>query len=192
MLGRGGFVVHLSLALLASIELGAARTGTASLVVTSVVISLALAIVLYFTGHQGEAKKRIALLAAPFGAALGLLPMALHLALVHAHRSRGAAVVLASDGAVIASSAILGALLFGVYLTVLAVLGLEHQQAFTVLGHPGFKHFVRLCVHADGKVEAWTIGKDDMLAPGPPTIIDQFVWDPGAPREPRAPRDEPR
>ena len=58
----------------------------------------------------------------------------------------------------------------------LAVFGLEHQQAFTVLGHPGFKHFVRLCVHPDGRVEGWTIGKDDMLADSAPLLIDRFEW----------------
>ena len=69
-----------------------------------------------------------------------------------------------------------GSFVFGVYLTLLAVLGLEHQQAFTVLGHPGFKHFVRLCVHPDGRVEGWTIGKDDMLADSAPLLVDRFEW----------------
>jgi hypothetical protein len=50
-----------------------------------------------------------------------------------------------------------------------------------VLGHPGFKHFMRLCVHPDGKVDAWTIGKDDMLSPGDPCLIDEFSWDPKSP-----------
>jgi hypothetical protein len=71
--------------------------------------------------------------------------------------------------------------LFGLYLTVLNLLGIEHQQAFTVLGHPGYKHFVRLCVHPDGKIEGWTIGKDDVFADGPPMLIDQFTWEPGPP-----------
>ncbi|MCA9588586.1 MAG: hypothetical protein KC657_24885, partial [Myxococcales bacterium] len=64
------------------------------------------------------------------------------------------------------------------YFTVLTLLGLEHQQAFTVLGHPGYKHFVRLCVHPDGRVEAWTIGKDDVLDPSPAALIDTFEWGP--------------
>ena len=74
-----------------------------------------------------------------------------------------------------------GSFLFGLYLTVLTLLGLEHQQAFTVLGHPGYKHFVRLCVHPGGKIESWTIGKDDVLDDTPPVLIDHFVWDPGPP-----------
>ena len=178
MFGRGGFVVHLALALLASIELGASSKGTTTLMITATIISIALWVILYFTAHQGEAKKRIALLAAPFGLALGCLPMLLHMALPAA---RGYGVALASDTAVIISTAFLGSLVFGLYLTALAVLGLEHQQAFTVLGHPGFKHFVRLCIHPDGKVDAWTIGKDDMLSKEAPCLIDEFSWDPKEP-----------
>jgi len=46
-----------------------------------------------------------------------------------------------------------------------------------VLAHPGFKHFVRMCVHTDGKIEAWTIGKDDALASGDAVEIDRFRWE---------------
>lgn len=178
MFGRGGFVVHLCLGLLASIELGAASKGMASMLVTASIISVGLAVILYFVGHQGEAKKRIALVAAPFAAALGFLPVGLYAALPAA---RGFGVTLASDSAVTITSAFVGALIFGFYLMLLAVLGLEHQQAFTVLGHPGFKHFMRLCIHPDGKVDAWTIGKDDVLVAGAPCLIDEFSWDPKEP-----------
>jgi len=94
------------------------------------------------------------------------------------------------DGAVLVACAFGGSFVFGVYLTVLMLLGLEHQQAFTVLGHPGYKHFVRLCVHPDGKVEGWAIGKDDVFADGDPVLIDRFVWDPG-PRAPTRPSLHP-
>jgi len=56
-----------------------------------------------------------------------------------------------------------------------------------VLGHPGYKHFVRLCVHPDGKVEAWAIGKDDVLADGDPLLIDRFDWDPNVPAPAKRP-----
>ena len=84
--------------------------------------------------------------------------------------------VLAGDTAVVILYAFLAAFVFGLFLTTIAIVGLEHQQAFAVLGHPGFKHFVRLCVHPDGRVEAWTIGKDDPIGPGPPVIIDRFSF----------------
>jgi hypothetical protein len=56
------------------------------------------------------------------------------------------------------------------------VTGLEPWSAYSAIGHPGFKHFVRLHVRPDGRVEGWTIGKDDPLAPGPPVLIDHFEW----------------
>jgi hypothetical protein len=51
------------------------------------------------------------------------------------------------------------------------------RQGFAALGHPGFRHFVRLCVHPEGKVEGFVIGKDDPVGEGAPTLIDRFVWD---------------
>lgn len=171
--GRAGWLVHLALAVLASIELAAGRQGTTPLFVTSGVLAALMALALYFVAHQGHGKRRIAMLAVPFGVALGLLPMALRLSVAQLP-------AMAGDTAVMVATAFGGALIFGVYLMMLAVLGLEHQQAFTVLGHPGFKHFVRLCVHADGRVEGWTIGKDDMLADSPPLLIDHFEWTPAA------------
>jgi hypothetical protein len=171
--------VHLALGLLASFDLAAAREGMPALVATSMLLSLLLATALYFVAHQGHGKRRIAMLAVPFGVALGLLPMGLRLSVAQLP-------AMAGDPAVILATAFGGAFVFGVYLMLLAVFGLEHQQAFTVLGHPGFKHFVRLCVHPDGHVEAWAIGKDDMLADSSPLLIDKFVWTPGPP-EPPAP-----
>lgn len=173
--GRAGWLVHLALAVLASMELAAARQGTVSLVLTSIALSAMLSLALYFVAHQGHGKKRIASLAVPFGTALGLMPMGLRL-------SVSSLPAMAGDPAVIIASAFGGAFVFGVYLMLLAVFGLEHQQAFTVLGHPGFKHFVRLCVHGDGRVEGWAIGKDDMLADSPPVLIDHFEWTPGPPQ----------
>ena len=173
--GRAGWLVHLLLALLASIELGAARNGTPALIGTSVVLSVLLVLVLYFVAHQGHGKRFIAMLAAPFGLALGLLPMALRLSVERLP-------AMAGDPAVLLATAFGGSFLFGLYLMLLALLGLEHQQAFTVLGHPGFKHFVRLCVHEDGRVEGWAIGKDDMLADGEPVMVDRWEWK-GNPRE---------
>jgi hypothetical protein len=170
MIGRAGWLVHLALALFASIELASARKGTTALLTTSALLSMGLVCVLYFVAHEGIKKRSIALLAAPFGAALGLLPMALRLSVERLP-------TMAGDPAVMIASAFGGAFIFGLYLTLLALLGLEHQQAFTVLGHPGFKHFVRLCVHPDGRTEAWAIGKDDPLADALPRVVDHFEWE---------------
>ncbi|CAN5917414.1 hypothetical protein BH11MYX4_BH11MYX4_61650 [soil metagenome] len=169
MVGRAGWLVHLALALLAAIELAAARQGMAPLVATALLLSLLLSFALYFVAHEGHGKRAIAMLAAPFGVGLGLLPMGLRLSVERLP-------AMAGDPAVMVATAFGGALIFGFYLMLLAAMGLEHQQAFTVLGHPGFKHFVRLCVHPDGRVEAWTIGKDDMLSDTSPLLIDRFEW----------------
>jgi len=175
MIGRAGLLVHLALGLLASFEVGAAHGSAGTLGVTSFAVSALLALVLYFIALQGHGPRAIrAALAVPFGLAMGLLPAGLRLALPHLPFHL-------ADGAVLVTCAFAGAFIFGVYLTVLTLLGLEHQQAFTVLGHPGYKHFVRLCVHPGGKIEGWAIGKDDVLADGPPMLIDHFVWDPGRP-----------
>ena len=83
---------------------------------------------------------------------------------------------LASGLVDVAAMAFVGPLIIGHFLLALVFTGLEHHQAYAVLGHPGFKHFVRLCVDRDGRVEAWTIGKADTLGDGPPQLIDRFEW----------------
>jgi hypothetical protein len=172
MLGAGGFLVHLVLALIASLELGGDLRGPKTFAVTTLVLTLGIIWVLFMIGglHRPH-PERVLVLAVPVGALLGLGPVLL--------RSMLPRVVptLAGDGAVMVAYAFLGAFVFGLFLATLFRTGLEHQQAFTVLAHPGFKHFVRLCVHPDGKIEAWTIGKDDVLAPGDPVEIDRFTWE---------------
>ena len=171
MAGKAGLLAHIAFALLASIELGVGVAGRFAFAASAWVITLGAIAGLYFVaGHHRTHARRVFAICVPFGLALGLLPYVLRRALPHVLPH------LARDGVVVLVSAFAGALLFGLFLTVLAVTGLEHQQAFSVLGHPGFKHFVRLCVHPDGRVEGWTIGKDDTLAEGPPELIDRFEW----------------
>jgi hypothetical protein len=71
-----------------------------------------------------------------------------------------------------------GSWIFGAYLALLTRLGLEHTQAFTALGHPGFKHFLRLRVRKGGQhVDGWCIGLSDPLDPDQkPELVDQFSW----------------
>lgn len=176
MIGRAGLLVHAALGLLASIEVGAMYGGWGAEMATATVVAALLSVLFYFIAMQGHASRaRRVGLAVPFGVALGALPVALRLVAARLP-------VMVADGAVMLVSAFVGSFLFGVYLTTLALLGVEHQQAFTVLGHPGYKHFVRLCVHPDGRVEAWAIGKDDVLAKGDPLLIDRWEWDPGPPK----------
>ena len=75
-----------------------------------------------------------------------------------------------------------GAFVFGAFLALLTLLGLEETQAFTALDHPGFKHFIRLRVRRDGSaVDYWCLGLTDPLAPdAKPELIDaaSFKLDP--------------
>jgi len=180
MLGRAGLLVHAAMAVVGNIGLlVAGRYDGTSLRLAQAGMAAGSAIALYFIAHAGVRRGPIAALAVPFGAVLGLMPFILLAVL-----PRVLDVPYVGKTAVILATAIAGAFVFGLYLTVLALLGLEHQQAFTVLGHPGFKHFVRLCVHPDGRIEAFVIGKDDMLTDGPPKLVDRFEWSPR--REPRS------
>jgi hypothetical protein len=163
--------VHLGLALIASLELWASERGTAPLVTVACLMATCLAAMLYANvGHNRGHALAVAAIAVPFGAGLGLFPMSLRLALPRIVPT------IDLDIGVVVVYAFLGAFGFGLFLALTALLGLEHQQAFSVLGHPGFKHFVRLCIHADGRIEAWTIGKDDPLGKGRAVLIDRFEW----------------
>jgi hypothetical protein len=109
-------------------------------------------------------------IAVPFGLALGLLPTGLYYHLPGIFRWLD---ILRP----VLAYAFLASFLLGLFLLVLALVGLEHHQAFAALGHPGFRHFVRLCVHPSGRIEGFVIGKDDPLGEGPPVLVDRFVWD---------------
>jgi hypothetical protein len=173
MLGRGGFMVHIALALVASIELGAGLESRTAMILATLTVTLGACVFFYMVaGHKRAHPRRVAMASVPFGATIGLLPMLLALALPQVVPR------LAGDGAVLVVYALLGTFVFGLFLAVVAIMGLEHEQAFTVLAHPGFKHFVRFCVHPNGRMEAWVIGKDDPLAPDPPRLIDRFEWTP--------------
>lgn len=176
--GRAGYLVHLAGALVAWLEVSSADWGMLSYGGTVGCVVVATIGLLYFIAGHGSAHPRsILAVAVPFGVLLGVLPALLRLALTPIVPASlwWLSIVLAS---------ILLTLVFGIFLTTNAVLGLEHQQAFTVLGHTGFKHFVRLCVHPDGKVESYAIGKDDPLATATPTLLDRFDTDLGVDEPP--------
>src|SRR6185312_10020570 len=85
----------------------------------------------------------------------------------------------------LAAAAAAGTLAFGALLTLFTLYGYDHFQALTSLDHPGFKHFVRLRVRADGSgIDGWCIGIGDPLRPGAqPELVDQFAWRPFAPAQ---------
>jgi hypothetical protein len=169
--GFAGFLPHLGFGLLAALEVSVIRRAPvpgALVVIAStlfVILSLSLAI-------RARRQRPVATFAIciPFGLMLGLAPLVLR------HLLSG---ILPQFGVLTAvvAHAFLGSLLLGLFLLVLALVGLEHHQVFAALGHPGFRHFVRLCVHPSGKVEGFVIGKDDPLGKEPAVLVDRFVWD---------------
>jgi hypothetical protein len=80
--------------------------------------------------------------------------------------------------ALLALAVVCSVFVFGAYLALLTRFGLENTQAFTALDHPGFKHFVRFRVRADGSaVDGWCIGLVDPLASNAqPVLVDSFTW----------------
>jgi hypothetical protein len=71
-----------------------------------------------------------------------------------------------------------GAWIFGSYLALLTWFGVERTQAFTALDHPGYKHFVRFRVRANGeRIDAWCIGLENPLDSNErPVVVDAFSW----------------
>jgi hypothetical protein len=170
--GTAGFLPHITFALLAAIELGALRYGpiTGSLVVVFITLlaTFCLSIAVRARLERPAATWAISSI---FGLILSLAPLGLRFVLSHTLPW------LDYFSVVVLASAFFSSLALGVFLLVLMLTGLEHQQGFAALGHPGFRHFVRLCIHPGGKVEGFVIGKDDPVGESPPVLIDRFSWD---------------
>jgi len=171
MLGTAGILPHLGCAALAALEIVAFRAGAG----WGWGITLLAGAFVTFAMFQAVAKRRerpwaSLAVALAHGPALALAPVGIAWLLTHL---AGAVATGVIDVAVMALS---GPLILGHFLLTLVLSGLEHHQAFAVLGHPGFKHFVRMRVGRNGRIDAWVIGKDDTLGDGPPEMIDAFNW----------------
>jgi hypothetical protein len=172
IMGTAGFLPHGVFALLAIIEIIAFRHGPVTGGLTVAAVTLIATISLNFAIRARlERPAATWAVATLFGLILGLTPLGLRSAL------SGTLPWLGDLLAVALGNAVLGSLTLGVFLLALILTGLENQQGFAALGHPGFRHFVRLCVHPGGKVEGFVIGKDDPVGEGAPALIDQFIWD---------------
>jgi hypothetical protein len=174
-LGRAGFIAHAAvLTLHAPIYLlGWLGLGPWPAVAVAGVVAFAASALL--GGWRRKRQLRIAALALVHGAFLALVPLAL---LAAVGRLGAALDPLARFAVALPVGVLVAVAGFGVYLTLLTVLGLEHHQAFSTLAHPGYKHFVRLRVARDGSaVEGWVIGKVDTLDPdAEPLLVDRFTW----------------
>jgi hypothetical protein len=187
-LGRSGFLPHLGLMTLFGLAFFISQTLSVS---TGVGISASAITTIFlwilYASIGGVARTR-SVLPIAFGAALVTVllligtPHLLDAAFEHFVPSAPVRFLLGL--ATFAVGVAAGVFVFGGYLTLLTVLGYEHTQAFTVLDHPGFKHFVRLRVRADGRgVDAWCIGAPDPLGQGSSAVlVDRFSWRPFADR----------
>jgi hypothetical protein len=172
MLGRAGYLVHIALAFLASLDFGAGlEGGRVAFRATTFLVTLGIAAALYgIAGHHRIHPARVLAVSVPFALILGLMPWGLAAVVPHILPR------FERETAAMVAYAFLGSFVFGMFLATLAITGIELQQAFTVLGHPGFKHFVRFRVLPDGTIDAWVIGKDDPLAKQGPWLVDRFTW----------------
>jgi hypothetical protein len=172
--GTAGLLPHLVFGLLAAVEIASVNRAP---VPGAVVVGLGTLFTI--CAMTLAVRARLARPAAtwavciPFGLVLGLAPLALR------HVLSGVLPTFGILPAVVAH-AFVGSFVLGLFLLVLALTGLEHQQGFAALGHPGFRHVVRLCVHPSGAVEGFVIGKDDPVGEEPPVLVDRFRWQPGA------------
>jgi hypothetical protein len=170
--GTAGFLPHTVFGMLALLEIAAfqlgAITGALTVAVLTLIATIGFSFAVRARLERPAATWAVSIL---FGLILGLAPLGLRLALSRALPWPW------DYMAVVLGHAVFGSLVLGVFLLVLILTGLEHQQGFAALGHPGFRHFVRLCIHPGGKVEGFVIGKDDPVGDEPPALIDRFTWD---------------
>jgi hypothetical protein len=171
MLGTAGILPHLGCAALAAVEVAAFGAGTAPGWAVTLLTAAAATFVMFQAVMKRRERPWASLaVALAYGPLLALSPIGIAALLA---RVTGRVTTGLID---VAAMAFAGPLIIGYFLLTLVLSGLEHHQAFAVLGHPGFKHFVRLRVRGDGRIDAWVIGKDDTLSGGPPEIVDRFSW----------------
>ncbi|MCA9625814.1 MAG: hypothetical protein KC731_42620, partial [Myxococcales bacterium] len=174
--GRAGFVVHVALALLYLPILGSFLAGSDGSVVATLVALFGTVACAMLGGWRQRHAYLILTLAFLTGAWVGGLPFLIFHAvrLLASGRLGATAQAFVAYGASI-YPAVLG---FGAFLMALTILGLEHNQAFSSLAHPGYKHFLRLRVRRDGSaVDGWVLGKIDTLDPKAEIVlVDRFTW----------------
>jgi hypothetical protein len=176
--GRGGFIPHLMLVALFVPALGVGlREGAEAMDLVSVGAAVVAAVVCAaLAGLRKATYRAVVLLATAAGVLMALVPTATHagfdaaLAWLRLSPSPKTAALV-----VFGLSIFGGAFVFGCYLAALALFGLNHDQAFAALGHPGYKHVVRMRVRADGSaIDAWVIGVVDPLGARTPVLVDRI------------------
>lgn len=181
MVGRAGFIPHVVMLCLfaPALEIGVRLFGDAdeASIVAGVVAAILLALLADIRNRPRPKALRVALLAAVCGAVMGIVPAlaSVPFTLLHVTVGPRADMLL-----MLLVATFVGAFVFGAYLAALTALGLENTQAFTCLGHPGYKHFLRLRIRRDGSaIDGFCIGLVDPLAKDArPVLVDSWTFRP--------------
>jgi hypothetical protein len=178
--GGAGLVPHVALAILFAPALGLGlRFGPEAMGMASEGAAALCALVFsMFAGWRRDRLLAVALLAGLTGLAVGAVPLVARQAFKSAMHWSGVIAPPALGALfVFALAIVIGAWVFGCYLAALAWLGLNDEQAFAALGHPGYRHFVRMRIRRDGSaVDAWVIGLVDPLGDPRPVLVDAFTF----------------
>jgi hypothetical protein len=177
--GAAGFIPHICLAMLFAPALNVGLRHAAMMDAVSIgAAALAAVVCAFMAGLRRRSFVGVVLLATAAGVLMALVPTATHagfdsmLGWLGVNASPRMAALL-----VFVLSIFGGAWVFGLYLAALARFGLNHDQAFAALAHPGYKHFVRLRVRRDGsRIDAWVIGMTDPLGEPTPELIDRVTF----------------
>jgi hypothetical protein len=174
--GRSGFIPHLAFAALLGPLLAVSKEAALPVAAAvTLIIALGLSFIGGFRKKAGVVPVALLVSLCTVGLATALryapaelVPRATLRQIPEAALSVGSLVLLS----------FLGAFAFGSFLAFITRLGLENTQAFTALDHPGFKHFVRLRVRADGSaIDGFVLGLVDPVRPGEtPVLVDAFTW----------------
>lgn len=174
MLGRSGILPHLVLGTLFLPSVFLAEHALALSLPGSFAIALGATLVFALLGSVRRRGRRVVAPAVAAGILIATLPVVVSRFVVGFIDTSWITKLVAWLLCVYA-----GSFVFGLYLAVLTRLGIEHTQAFTALDHPGFNHFLRLRVRADGSgVDFWCIGLPDPLRENAePMLVDSATFD---------------
>ncbi len=176
--GKSGFLPHIALAalFLPAMDIGVNQFDRLGFIVSAPILITVLTTIIYaLIGNVRRAGLTVLALAFGAGLATATIPVFASYVLTRLALSVHVALsVWVIAGLTFAVAVFYGAFVFGTFLALLTVLGLEETQAFTALDHPGFKHFLRLRVRRDGSaVDLWCLGLTDPLRPdAKPELID--------------------
>jgi hypothetical protein len=185
--GGAGLIPHICLAVLfaPALQVGL-HSGAMMDAVSAGSAALAAVVLAFLAGLRRRSFAAVVFLATAAGVLMALVPMGTHAIFNTVRRWLELSPSPTTRAFLVYALAIFGgAWVFGLYLAALARFGLNHDQAFAALRHPGYKHFVRLRIREDGsRIDAWAIGYIDPLGDPTPELIDHATFWPSPPAPP--------